>query len=139
MTILEHLKSADTEPERAAVTFPPQGLPTVPGTSMIPWWTGVPLLDPDLRNYGDLTYAAGCAAIACGVHVFGLNAGYADWSRRQMKSPVRKWAEWLIDAGEVQVPKRTLTLRLVCERAAAFDPDNILQVAKDLCDAGTLR
>ena len=116
----------------------PESLPAVPGTSAIPWWTGVPGLDPDVR-YADWVYGAECAAIACGVHVLGLDAGRAEWLRGQMKAPVRKWAEWLTGGGELQAPKRTMTLRLVCERAAAIDPDYILTVAQNLCNAGTLR
>ena len=138
MTSLLERFTADDEPEGPAMTFPPQGLPAVPGTSAIPWWTGVPALDPDLRNYGDWIYAAECAAIACAVHVLGLDAGRADWLRGQMKAPVKTWARWLTE-DQAQAPKRTMTLRLVCERAAVISPDHILQVAKDLCAAGTLR
>ena len=116
----------------------PQSLPSVPGTSAIPWWTGVPGIDPDAR-YTDWIYKAECAAIACGVVVFGLDAGRADWLRGQMKAPVKKWAEWLVKGGELQAPKRTMTLRLVCERSAAIHPDHILGVAEELCNAGTLR
>jgi hypothetical protein len=114
-----------------------ESLPAVPGTSAIPWWTGVPGIDPDVR-YAIWEYKAECAAIACAVHVLGLDAGRADWLRGQMKAPVRKWAEWLVAGGEEQVPKRTMTLRLVCERSAAIGPDHILDVARTLCAAGTL-
>ena len=116
----------------------PESLPSVPGTSAIPWWTGAIGVDPDVR-WADWIYKAECAAIACGVHVLGLDAGRAEWLRGQMKAPVRKWAEWLTSGGEAQAPKRTMTLRLVCERAAAIHPDYILTVAKELCAAGTLR
>jgi hypothetical protein len=116
----------------------PESLPAVPGTSAIPWWMGVPGLDPDVR-WADWEYKAECAAIACGVHVLGLDAGRASWLQGQMKAPVRKWAEWLVAGGEGQAPKRAMTLRLVCERSAAIGPDHILDVAKTLCAAGTLR
>jgi hypothetical protein len=138
-SLLDHFTGTTDEPEEASMPVPPQGLPTVPGTSAIPWWTGVPGLDPDLRNYGDWTYAAECAAIACGVHVLGLDAARVEWARLRMKSPVQRWAKWLTDGGQAQAPKRTLTLRLVCERSAAIGPEYILQVAQDLCAAGTLR
>jgi len=138
MTVMERLMGADTEPEEPRMTFPPQGLPAVPGTSAIPWWTGVPGLDPDL-HYKDWIYAAECAAIACGVHVLGLDAARVEWARLRMKSPVQRWAKWLTDGGQAQAPKRTLTLRLVCERSATIDPEYILKVAQDLCAAGTLR
>ena len=135
MTVIDRLTGADIEPE-GIVPFP-ESLPAVPGTSAIPWWTGVPGLDPDV-HYKDWIYAAECAAIACAVHVLGLDAGRAEWLRGQMKAPVRKWAEWLA-YDQAQAPKRAMTLRLVCERAAVISPDYILQVAKDLCNAGTLR
>lgn len=134
-SMLERLTGA--EPEGAYMPIP-ESLPPVPGTSVIPWWTGVPGLDPDVR-YADWVYRAECAAIACAVHVLGLDAGRADWRRGQMKSPVKKWAEWLTDGGEAELPKRTMTLRLVCERSAAIHPDSILGVARELCVAGTLR
>ncbi len=116
----------------------PGSLPAVPGTSAIPWWTGVPGLDPDTR-YTDWIYKAECAAIACGVQVLGLDAGRADWLRGQMQAPVTRWAKWLVEGGEAQAPKRMMTLRLVCERSAAIHPDHILKDAQNLCSAGTLR
>lgn len=138
MTVMERRMGADTEPEGAVMPILQQGLPTVPGTSAIPWWTGVPGLDPDLR-YDDWVYAAECAAIACGIHVLGADAGRADWLRGQIKGPVRKWAQWLTDGGQAQAPKRTLTLRMLCERSNAIHPDHILSVAQSICSAGTLR
>ena len=120
------------------MTTPRQGLPAVPGTSQIPWWTGVPGLDPDVR-YQDWYYAAECAAIACGIHVLGADAGRAEWLRGQIKSPVAQWAKWLTDGGEFEAPKRRLALRMLCERSDAIGPDHILSVAKAICNAGTLR
>lgn len=116
----------------------PESLPAVPGTSAIPWWTGVPGLDPDVR-WADWESKAEFVAIACGVHVLGLDAGRADWLRGQMKSPVKTWLKWLVAGGEAELPKRAMTLRLVCERSAAIGPDYILKVADDLRVAGTLR
>ena len=138
MTILDHRRSADTEPEGVPMPIPQQGLPTVPGTSAIPWWTGVPGLDPDC-HYKDWVYAAECAAIACGIHVLGADAGRADWLKGQIKGPVRKWAQWLTDGGQAQAPKRTLVLRMLCERSTVIGPDYILPVAQNICAAGTLR
>ena len=135
-TFLDRLNGTDVEPEGTSMPFP-ESLPAVPGTSAIPWWTGSIGVDPDVR-YKDWRYAAECAAIACAVHVLGLDAGRADWWQGQMKAPVRKWAEWLA-ADQEQAPKRTMTLRLVCERSAVIHPDHILGVAQKLCDAGTLR
>ena len=137
VAFLERLNDAHAEIEGTLMPIP-ESLPAVPGTSAIPWWTGVIGLDPDVR-WANVGYAAECAAIACGVYVLGLYAGRADLLRRQMKSPVKKWLEWLVAGGEEQVPKRAMTLRLVCERSEAIGPDYILAVAKELCDAGTLR
>lgn len=135
-TFLDRLNGTHDELEGAVPI--PESLPAVPGTSAIPWWIGAIGLDPDVR-YANWRYRAECAAIACGVHVLGLDAGRASWLQGQMKSPVRKWAEWLVAGGEEQVPKRTMTLRLVCERSAAIHPDHILKAAEELCVAGTLR
>ena len=115
----------------------PESLPAVPGTSAMPWWTGVPGLDPDVR-WASVGYAAECAAIACGIYVLGLDAGRADWLRGQMKSPVKTWLKWLVAGGEAELPKRAMTLRLVCERSAAIGPDYIVKVADDLRAAGTV-
>ena len=136
-SMLSRMAGAITDLEETSMPTP-ESLPAVPGTSAIPWWTGVMGLDPDVR-WANVGYAAECAAIACGVYVLGLYAGRADLLRRQMKSPVKKWLEWLVAGGEEQVPKRAMTLRLVCERSEAIGPDYILAVAKELCDAGTLR
>ena len=137
-SILERFTGAADEPEVAPMTVPRQGLPAVPGTSQIPWWTGVPGLDPDVR-YQDWYYAAECAAIACGIHVLGADAGRAEWLRGQIKSPVAQWAKWLTEGGEFEAPKRRLALRMLCERSDTIGPDHILSVAKAICNAGTLR
>ena len=137
VAFLERLNDAHAEIEGTLMPTP-ESLPAVPGTSAIPWWTGVTGLDPDVR-WANVGYGAECAAIACAVYVLGLYAGRADWLRGQMKSPVKKWLKWLAEDGEEQVPKRMMTLRLVCERSEAIRPDHILGVAKELCDAGTLR
>ena len=137
-SLMERLAGVTDEPEVAPMTVPRQGLPAVPGASMIPWWTGVPGLDPDVR-YQDWIYAAECAAIACGIHVLGADAARAEWLRGRIKSPVKAWAEWLTSGGEFLAPKRTLALRMLCERSDAIGPDHILAAAKDICTAGTLR
>jgi hypothetical protein len=135
--LLDRITGTDPEPE-VTMTVPRQGLPPVPGASMIPWWTGVPSLDPDVR-YADWIYAAECAAIACGIHVLGADAARAEWLRGRIKSPVRAWTDWLTSGGDAEAPKRTLALRMLCERSDAISPDHILPVAKDICHAGTLR
>ena len=138
VAFLERLTGPADDLEDMPVTTPRQALPAVPGTSHIPWWTGVPSLDPDVR-YSDWIWAAECAAIACGIHVLGADAGRAEWLRGRMKSPVSQWVKWLTDGGEFEAPKRTLTLRMLCERSDAISPDYILSAAKDICAAGTLR
>lgn len=136
--LIERLTGPADAPEETPVTTPRPFAPAVPGTSQVPWWTGVPSLDPDVR-YQDWVYAAECAAIACGIHVLGADAGRADWLRGHIKNPVRKWAEWLTAGGEFEAPKRILTLRMLCERSETIGPDYILTAAKDICSAGTLR
>jgi len=109
--------------------------PPVPGTSAIPWWTGVPGLDPDVRNT-DWRVAARCSAMACAAQVFGLDAGRPRIIRG---APVRRWVGWLLEAGEdTECRMRILALRLVCERAAGADPDVVLQAAQEIY-AATLR
>ena len=110
--------------------------PPVPGTSAIPWWAGVPGLDPDVRNT-DWQIAARCSAMACAAQVFGLDAGRARLIRG---TPVKRWVRWLFDAGEeTECRMRILALRLVCERAAGFDPDDVLQFAQEIYAATVVR
>lgn len=136
-TLLERFSGASDELEGAGMPVP-EGLPAVPGTSAIPWWTGVPGLDPDVR-YTDWVYAAECSAMACGVYVLGADAGRAEWLRFKLSAPVKKWAEWLVGGGEADAPKRRLVLRMVCERSAAIPPDHILSAAQNIHAAATLR
>lgn len=137
-SLLDRFTGPAADLEDTPVTTPRPFSLAVPGTSQVPWWTGVPGLDPDIR-YQDWVYAAECAAIACGIHVLGADAGRADWLRGHIKNPVRKWAEWLTGGGEFEAPKRTLTLRMLCERSDAISPDHILPAAQAICTAGTLR
>src|SRR5580704_13920273 len=97
VTILERLTGASGDLEEIPMPVPPQGLPAVPGTSAIPWWTGVPGLDPDCR-VDDWAYAAGCAAMACAAQVLGSGAGRADWWRTQKSAPAARWLAWLLEA-----------------------------------------
>ena len=123
--------------EVAAMPSPQPGLPAVPGTSAIPWWTGVPGLDPDCR-VDDWAQAAGFAAMACAAQVLGTNAGRADWWRSSKSAPAAKWLTWLLEAThETDARKRILALRLICERAAVIGDDHILQAAQSLHAACT--
>ena len=121
--------------ERAGMPIP-ETLPAVPGASAIPWWTGVPGLDPDCRAHND-TWAAQATAMACAAHVFGASAGYAaDWWRSQKAAPAAKWLRWLVGhRGEGDAFMRRLALRLICERAASIPADQILDVIEMLYKA----
>ena len=44
-SILDRMTAAD----EGTLMPIPESLPAIPGTSAIPWWTGVPGLDPDRR------------------------------------------------------------------------------------------
>lgn len=118
------------------MTTPPlRYTPAVPGTSAIPWWTGVPGLDPDIRVADEgWLFAAECAAMACAAQVLGSDAGRADWWRSVKSAPARKWLEWLLEAqiGSPDMRKRVLALRLICERAAVIADDHILDAARSL-------
>jgi hypothetical protein len=126
-----------TEPE-APMPAPQPALP-VPGTSAIPWWTGVCGLDPDIRvTPGDWLFAAECSAMACAAQVLGTDAGRADWWRSARSAPARKWLEWLTESGgDADIRKRILALRLVCERAAVIHDEHILDAVRSLYAACT--
>jgi len=117
----------------------PESLPAVPGTSAIPWWVGVPGLDPDARC-ADHVFAAQATAMACAAHVLGADAGRWDWWRTERSAPVARWLEWLLrHNGEADAYMRRLALRLICERAAALPDDEILRAAQSLHRACTPR
>ena len=132
--ILDRLTGAEPEPERTHVSQPRPFAPSIPGASNLPWWTGVPGLDPDIRvGQGDWLFAAECSAMACAAQVIGVDAGRADWWRSVKGAPARKWLEWLLEyTSEPDIRKRILALRLICERAAAIDDDQILHAAQSL-------
>ena len=134
-SLLERMTGTADDLEETTVTFPPQPYaPAVPGISAIPWWTGVPGLDPDIRvSPEDWLFAAECSAMACAAQVLGSGAGRADWWRSVRSAPARKWLDWLLDApGEADARKRILALRLICERAAVIDDEHILHAAQSL-------
>jgi hypothetical protein len=55
VTLIERLTGPADAPEETPVTTPRPFAPAVPGASQVPWWTGVPGLDPDVR-YQDWVY-----------------------------------------------------------------------------------
>ena len=126
VALIDHFK-ADTEPERMPVTTPR------PFPSAVPWWTGVPGLDPAITA-GDWAVAAPFAAMACAVRVYGVSAPYR--SGLFKASPASRWYGWLLDASHADdAARRMLALRLICDHAAEIDPDGILQTARDLLAA----
>jgi len=133
-SLLDRFTSTDDEPEKIPVTTPRPFAPPVPGTSTIPWWTGIPGLDPDVRvSPEDWLFAAECSAMACAAQALGSGAGRADWWRSVKSAPARKWLDWLLEApGEADTRKRILALRLICERAAVIDDEHILHAAQSL-------
>lgn len=125
------LGTAD-DPEDTPVTTPPRRIPAVPGANGIPWYAGVPGLDPECR-VADWTYAARCAAMACAALVLGAEAGRHAALRTPRSAPAAKWLEWLFKASdEVDGKMRILALRLTCEHAGAISADQVLQAASDL-------
>ena len=131
MSILMDRLTGVTDELEETLPSPPPALP-VPGTSAIPWWTGVPGLDPDCK-VDDWAVAAQFAAMACAAQVLGTNAGRADWWRSAKSAPAAKWVDWLLEAQhKIDAQKRILALRLVCERAAVIGDDHILQAAQSL-------
>lgn len=123
-------------PEDTLVTAPQRKIPAVPGTSGIPWYAGVPLLDPDCR-VADARFGARCAAMACAALVFGADAGHRAVFRSPQSSPAGKWCRWLLsDADDVEVRVRALALRLTCEQVhaaqAGADADVLLRAVQDL-------
>ena len=99
----------------------------------VPWWTGVPGLDPAVPA-GDWAAAAPFAAMACAVRVYGVNAPYR--SGLFKTSPASRWYGWLLQATHPDdAARRFLALRLICDHAAEIDPDDILQTARDLLAA----
>jgi hypothetical protein len=138
-SLLERFTGPADDLETPLTPPPQQYTPAVPGTSAIPWWTGVPGLDPDIRVPDDgWLLAAECSAMACAAQVVGIGAGRAGWWRTEKSSPARKWLDWLLEAaGTPDTRKRILALRLICERAAVIHDEHILRAAQSLYAACT--
>ena len=135
-TIFERRAGAELE---GTLMPTPESLPPVPGTSAIPWWVGVPGLDPDSRA-ASWQWMAQATAMACAAHVLGADAGRWDWWRTRKSSSAATWFKWLLKArGEDDAYMRRLALRLICERTALIPDDEILPAAEMLyeaCDPG---
>ena len=128
MTSLMERFTGTAEPEEPPVTAPPR---YQPGT--IPWWAGVPGLDPAIP-VPDWAAAAPFAAMACAVRVYGVNAPYRAGLFKA--SPAAKWHGWLLDATHPgAAARRFLALRLICDHAGQVDADDILRTAGDLLAA----
>jgi hypothetical protein len=131
-SLLDRFTGTD-EPEEIRVSTP---RPYAPG---VPWWSGVYGLDPAIP-VDDWAVAARYTALACAVHVVGLDAVY-----RTTMLPTRKGAPvafrfrmWLLEAKEPEgAARRRFALRLACEHARDLDMDDLLRVAQDLYAALT--
>jgi hypothetical protein len=129
MTSLIERFTGPADVEETPVTNPPSFTPP----RGIPWWAGVPGLDPAVP-VGDWAVAAPFAAMACAVRVYGVTAPYR--SGLFKASPASRWYGWLLDANHADdAARRMLALRLICDHAAEIDPDSILQTARDLLAA----
>ncbi len=134
-TLLDRVTGTASEPQETRVTNPaPFTLPRG-----VPWWAGVPGLDPAMPA-DDWALAAQCAAMACAVCVFGTGAGYAGKLLSRKGAPARQWLDWLLEApGPEDASRRRLALRLICERTQVADADAILEDARHLHDACSAR
>ena len=133
MTTLLERFTPTAEPEETRVTTP---RPYAPG---VPWWAGVPGLDPAIP-VGDWEVAARYTALACAVRVHGTDAVYrTSLLPRKGASPNLRMRAWLLDREAVTTPeaaaRRRFGLRLACEHAPGLGTDDLLQVAQDLSDA----
>ena len=131
--LLDRMTGTD-EPEVA----PPVTTPR-PHAYGVPWWAGVYGLDPAIP-VDDWDVAARYTALACAVHVTGINAVYRTsmLPTRKGSPPVARFRSWLV---EVQTPegtaRRRFALRLACEHAAGYEMDDLLRVAQDFYEALT--
>lgn len=134
-SILERM-TATAEPERTPMTTPPP----FSRPSPVPWWAGAYGLDPVIP-VDDWAAAAQCTAMACGVHVFGVEAGRDERWLPRKASPITRWFAWL--AGAVDRPdatRRRLALRLICEQPwEQPDTEEILRFAQEIYAATAVR
>lgn len=139
MSLLADRFTAPAEPEEPTVTTPR------PRSYGVPWWAGVPGLDPAIPvgeyEAHDYVTAASYTALACAVHMYGLDAAYRTavlpFGKKAVPANLRLRA-WLLDRS-VTTPehaaRRRFGLRLACEHGAGLEVDGLLQVAQDFTDA----
>ena len=126
-SLLERITGTDA-PEETPVTNPPPR----PRPYSVPWWLGVPGLDPAVPAPADRELAARIAALACAQHVHGpaATAG-AVWA----KSPAQKYLEWLLRAGgDWDAWVRRYALRRACDDVGVIGAEGILEVAGHAAD-----
>lgn len=130
--LLERFTGPADDLEDRPVTTPPPFRGASP-------WQYIPGIDP-AASLGDWALEAQCTAMACAAHVYGLGAGYRAKLITRKGSPAAQWLDWLLDtASPEDAALRRLALRLICERAAVSDADDILEDARHLHDATTAR
>jgi hypothetical protein len=119
--------------EDTPMTTPRQGYRPV---SSVPWWAGVPGLDPAVP-VGDWDVAARYTALACAVHVSGTDAVYrTTLIGRKGVALVARFRSWLLEATEpAGAARRRFALRLAVEQAGNLKADDLLEVAQAFHDA----
>lgn len=139
MTALLDRLTAPAEPEEPPVSTP---RPRITG---VPWWAGVPGLDPAIpvgeHEAHDYASAAPYAALACAVRVYGTDALYRSvvlpFGKKAVPAHLRLRA-WLLDRA-VTTPeaaeRRRFALRLACENSADPEVGDLLALAQDFADA----
>ena len=125
-SLIERITGSADDTEDAPMTTPRQGYPAAAGT--VPWWAGVPGLDPACPAPADPDLAARIAAEACARQVYGPGAAAGPLFGR---SPAQKYLDWLLKAGpdDVEAWVRRYALRRACDYAATIGADDILDAA----------
>jgi hypothetical protein len=127
-TLLERFTGADADREETPLTQPYHRRP-----AGLPFWAGVPGLDPAAPLLGDWSVAARLAAMVCALHVHGPDAGLP---RILGKPPAQKYLDWLLEArSEDEAYMRRYALRFACEHADIIGAGGILDVASQVCAA----
>jgi hypothetical protein len=126
MTSIIDRFTAHDDPEAAPMTTPRTGYPA---GSAVPWWAGVPGLDPACPAPPAPEFAARIAAYACARHIYGPGA---DAGSLFGKSPARKYADWLEAApDDMEAWARRYALRRACDDADVTAAGDILDAAGD--------
>ena len=131
--LLDRMTGTHDDLEAAPMTTPR------PHAYGVPWWAGVYGLDPAIP-VDDWDVAARYTALACAVHVTGINAVYRTslMPTRKNAPPVARFRSWLLEATNPEgAARRRFALRLACEHAAGYEMDDLLRVAQDFYEALT--